>query len=232
MDTEYEHLSCDVWGTIVSVNPQTKVLRTAFLAEHFRLSPEEAHATYSSLKASFDDVENNRSNYCKETDDCYKLLVRRLRSINMSEPTFVEQEARYVRSVFEDIFRKAPPHVSIELIGAIRTLHARRKMTLSLGSNSNFIAGTLMRDYLYTMFGPDVFAFAVHSDEVGWAKPHYRFYDAIRENAVRCGINPRRILHVGDNKECDLEGAIEADMHARMVKNPTETFLLIQGLLQ
>ena len=224
------HLSFDVWGTLVSVNPETKRLRTAFLADHFRLSPEEAHATYSSLKASFDDVENNRANYCKETDECYRKLVRKMRYGN--SPDYLVQEAAYVRSVFEDIFRKTPPQISIELIGAIRTLHARKKYTMSLGSNSNFIAGPLMRDYLNAMYGPDVFAFAIHSDEIGWAKPNFRFFDAIRDEASRLGINHRGILHVGDNKECDLEGAAEADMPSRLVKNPLETFQLIQELLQ
>lgn len=226
----FSHLSFDVWGTIVSVNPETKALRTNFLADHFRVDPEEAHSMYSSLKASFDDVENNRGFYCKETDECYKLLVRKFRG---SKSDFVDQEAAYVRSVFEAIFRKTPPHIAIELIGGLRTLHARRQYTMSLGSNSNFIAGPLMRDYLYAMIGPDVFSFAIHSDEIGWAKPHYRFFDAIKTEAQSiCHVQPNRILHIGDNKECDLEGAQEADLQARIVKNPAETFGLVQELLQ
>lgn len=224
------HLSFDVWGTLVSVNPDTKVHRTKFLANHFGVPPEEAHATYSALKASFDDVENNRSKYCKSTDDCYRLLVRKLRR---NEPDFIDQEAAYVRSVFEEIFRKAPPHISFELIGTLRTLHARRRFTMSLGSNSNFIAGNVMRDYLYGMVGSDVFAFAVHSDEELVAKPHWRFFGAIkREAEAICKVHDkRRILHIGDNKECDLEGAEEADLQAKIVKNPEETLRLLQGLL-
>lgn len=228
-----QHLSYDVWGTIVSVNPETKRLRSAFLADHFGVDPEEAHSIYSSLKASFDDVENNRAGYCKETIECYRLLVRKF---NRDKPNnlYVEQEAAYVRSVFEEIFRKAPPLVSIELIGALRTLAARKKYTMSIGSNSNFIAGSVMRTYLATLIGPDIFKFAVHSDEIQWAKPNWRFFEEIKKNAeTHCRVSHSRfIMHVGDSHECDLEGAKEAGLQSHIVRNPDETFQFVQELLQ
>lgn len=229
---EVKHLSFDVWGTIVSVNPETKKLRTRFLADHFGLEPEKAHSMYSTLKASFDDVENNRANYCKDTDETYRLLVRTMRGFT---PVFINEEAEYVRNVFAGIFLKAPPFVDPELVGVLRDLIVRRKkFTASLGSNSNFIPGTLMRDYLEEMIGKDVFAFAIHSDEIGFAKPNWRFFEAIKSSAKTvCSVHDsRRILHIGDNKECDLEGASEAELQSKIVSNPADTLRLLKELAQ
>lgn len=194
------------------------------------MAPEKAHTTYSTLKASFDDVENNRANYCKNTDETYRLLVRTLRGYT---PEFIAQEADYVKAVFTSIFLKAPPKVDPELAGVLRDLVVRRKkFTVSLGSNSNFIAGLWMRKYLDEMIGADVFSFSIHSDEIGYAKPNWRFFEAIKTEAKhRCGVHDaHRILHAGDNKECDVEGAEEAGLQSKIVSSPADTLRFLKEL--
>lgn len=49
------------------------------------------------------------------------------------------------------------------------------------------------------------------SHRIGYAKPDPRAFTTL---AARCGVNPGRIVHIGDHWECDVLGALHAGAHA------------------
>jgi FMN phosphatase YigB (HAD superfamily) len=61
------------------------------------------------------------------------------------------------------------------------------------------------------------------SCRTGYAKPDHR---AFRTAADACGVEPSRIIHVGDDWECDIHGATDAGAtavwisHGRTIPDP------------
>jgi HAD superfamily hydrolase (TIGR01549 family) len=68
------------------------------------------------------------------------------------------------------------------------------------------------------------------SDTVGWRKPRREIFEAV---AGELGLDPREILHVGDNLDADVAGAAALGMRTawltRRVKEPSAAFLRYRG---
>ena len=52
------------------------------------------------------------------------------------------------------------------------------------------------------------------SSELGWRKPSPRFFAAV---AAHLSVKPEQLLHVGDDRENDFEGARSAGLHALLL---------------
>jgi putative hydrolase of the HAD superfamily len=87
-----------------------------------------------------------------------------------------------------------------------------RRMNLTLGLISNW-DDRLPR--LLTGLGlAPLFDAVVYSQEVGVEKPHRRIFTAALD---RLGLPPTRVLHVGDRRRRDVEGAQAVGMHALLL---------------
>ena len=87
-----------------------------------------------------------------------------------------------------------------------------RRMNLTLGLISNWDE-RLPR--LLTGLGlAPLFNAVVYSQEVGVEKPHRRIFTAALD---RLGLPPTRVLHVGDRRRRDVEGARAVGMHALLL---------------
>jgi putative hydrolase of the HAD superfamily len=66
------------------------------------------------------------------------------------------------------------------------------------------------------------FESVILSSEVGASKPHPRIFRAALQAA---GVPADLCLHIGDDETCDLEGARQAGLHARLVQRPGTSLL-------
>lgn len=100
---------------------------------------------------------------------------------------------------------------------AVRWLHGRGYRVV-LASNVS-AADPSRRDALFAAGILECFTALVISNEVGWSKPHTRFYAAVLDAA---GCAPSRVMFVGNRLVNDVLGPLAHGMQAGMVDSVGE----------
>jgi putative hydrolase of the HAD superfamily len=77
-------------------------------------------------------------------------------------------------------------------------INLSKKYKLGVVSNFNIKGG--VEELLISAEISELFSFIITSVNIGWRKPHSNIYNAAIE---RTGLNPKQILFVGDDFECD-----------------------------
>lgn len=219
------HISFDVWNTLITGNQDFQPRRTEVIAKHLPVDAAFAKQTYTETKAYFDALaeREGKAHTCDEVYD--EFITRLTRGIGL--------EANWLgftpvlRSLTEDLFRQFPPHILPSTIWTLQALHGAG-YTISIGSNTNFISGTVLSEILDPIIP---FEYKVFSDLDGYSKPHPEFFGMIldRARAVQTAEQPEgradlsrgEILHVGDNLICD-GAATQAGMNFFYVRGPAE----------
>jgi putative hydrolase of the HAD superfamily len=215
-----KHVSFDVWNTIVKPNPEFASTRTKLIAIALNLDPDYVKTAYTKVKRFVDGCAENSDGAAFTTDEVYKLLFSSLH-VPVSPGL-----AREIRETVDELFKRFPPIIVPSVVTLFDYLR-KQGITASIGSNSNFISGTVMHPYLQSVLGEraagDAYLFGVYSDLVVTAKPSKLFFDAVafKTNVYRDDSVARaEILHVGDNEICDVEGARRAGMHSLLIGSP------------
>jgi putative hydrolase of the HAD superfamily len=206
------HISFDVWNTLVSPNPAFSEARDALLSKAYGSSPERVRWVYKSLKNTLD-MAAEQVGVARDTSKCFAILA---------EMFGHGAYAAEIQVDMEKLVEKHPPLAHDEIVVALRMMTRKSPVTLSIGSNTNFISGHLLsRLVLDTWDVP--WAFKVFSDEQGVSKPNPSFFDAIATKVA--SLNPQitrhSIAHLGDNPVCDVQGAHEAGFTPIHVANPS-----------
>lgn len=223
---QIRHISFDVWNTLIKGNLAFQPARTSAIASVLPVELADAKRAYTEVKAHFDDLaeREGKAHTCREV---YEELIDRLMSGSGLEANWFAL-APILRRKTEELFRQFPPHILPSTIETLRELHGAG-YTISIGSNTNFISGTVLAELLDPLVP---FEFKVFSDLDGYAKPHPEFFAMIldKARAVRTSVQPEgradlslsQILHVGDNLICDGKGSVDAGMEFFYVKGPEQ----------
>ena len=201
------HYSFDFWNTVGKPNMEYARQRTALLARVFETDIATAKATYTATKGRLDKLAEDQG-LSTPRMDCFAQLVTAFGR----DPLISIDE---LATAFDTIFADLPPTVDPILVEALHDMHAHG-ITLSIGSNTNFINGQEIKRYV--LDAPSIvlpFAFTIFSDEAKVSKPNPEFFSAILAGArdTNRGVTaPEHIIHVGDSKRCDGEGARDAGM--------------------
>ena len=92
----------------------------------------------------------------------------------------------------------------------LQNLHAQN-IPLGVLSNNDKRLHLILDNLQLTPY----FAFVLTSHEAAASKPSNDFFNVALARAAACGVqSPRQVLHVGDDKDKDCNGAIEAGMNA------------------
>jgi len=206
-DKLINHISFDVWNTLVLPNPCHAQTRTKFLAACF-------HTEEAAVRNAYVEVKKWVTQHAIETGYAPSLFENiRLLMLYCN----VHNDPSFIAKAFEHIFDEFKPVVLDPTVKLIHGL-VEDGYTLSLGSNSSFISGRTVHNFLENTFGC-VFRFGLYSDLLGYAKPKETFFNKIIKS---CDIAANNILHVGDDPICDLQGAQSAGMHGALVGRPED----------
>lgn len=207
-----KHVSFDVWNTLISANREFATARTSLIAQAFRTSEANTREVYTYVKKQADDIsELHGLGMCTEL--LYGTLADAMHFAG--SPCVDDVDLGELREQIDQLFLSHPPHTYPavrEMMDEIRD----RSLTVSIGSNSNFISGTLMGPWIAEQYGP--FNFMLFSDLLGIAKPNVEFFTKIRESAH---VDSSNIVHVGDSVVCDKHGAESAGMFSVLVSSPS-----------
>ena len=216
------HISLDFWNTVGAAPASYGLERTYLLADFFGVTFDVAKATYKQVKDHFDDADE-RTGSSFTRDENFIALFRAFNRVP------VRGDLDTLMRMMDGIFHRCPPVIAPALREQLLRAHAMG-ITLSIGSNTNFIMGSEIREILAGI----PFAFMVFSDEVHVSKPHPHFFDIVAKEVkrVRPDIKSRvDMLHVGDNMACDVRGAKAAGIPARLVLDANNTAEVISGML-
>lgn len=219
--TQIKHISFDVWNTLLFPNKDYSWYRTFFIRKEMlndTLDFEYVKNKYTEIKTALDQeaeigmkamsVEDNWVRLC----DCF---------VNSNFKTH-EDVTKHILPHMELLFKLHPPTLPEKTISILKELK-QSGYSLSIASNTNFIGGNILYDYIQQQTG-NVFSFALFSDITGCSKPSHEMFSDVQKNVSEIYIPhvtyADEILHVGDNGVCDIDGAHNYGMYALLCKTP------------
>jgi FMN phosphatase YigB (HAD superfamily) len=140
------------------------------------------------------------------------------------------------------------PTIHLDTIKAIKYIHENTDVTLSIGSNTNFISGKTLQLFLQEAGIWECFSFALFSDlledrrgdrKVNVCKPNVDFfirminYAGVLHNQkfefteAEC----EEIMHIGDSVHDDFEGARNRKIQAELISSPEELAPLLMAIV-
>ena len=216
-----KHISLDYWNTIAHPNNSYSLLRTDFISNLFQCSVSKAQFGYTAVKSHFDKMAEEHG-----------LSFHRNECISSLFSQFGHNDKKRLNNWFgsqlDKLFEEYPPIISEELISALIRA-AMSGFTISVGSNTNFILGSLLRKTIHKI----PFTYFVFSDEIGVSKPHAMFFEKIFENANDLTLveSPNEIIHIGDNLICDGY-AVHHGMHFAKVERARDTAAVVNRIVE
>jgi putative hydrolase of the HAD superfamily len=204
LDRRVDGVSFDVWMTLIASNPTFKPARARRIAEAFGLDGQAADRLPQAIRRV--DIDCDRQS---ETIGVQYGPVDRLRRVADDVGASVPDGALAdeVQAMFADHLPTLTEPGVLTVLSDLRAAGVRT----ALLSNTGFVDGRYMRPALDALGILPLVDAAVFSDETGCAKPSPRIF---AELADRIGLAPSSVLHVGDNRRADVDGATAAGMQA------------------
>lgn len=180
-------LSMDVWNTLIVPNSDFSKARVEYLSKRIVREPSEVKEAWAAVKKEVDSPLFSETG-CLSTLEVYQKLLSIFPGI------WALDAVEEMKSDVSHLFLQYPPIQALGALEAMMFFHLRGH-AIGISSNSNFISGTVMHQFLEKTFG-SIFSFSVYSDLIGQAKPHKKFFDAVM---VASGASPSDLIHVGDD---------------------------------
>jgi len=216
MTNDINGVSLDFWRTIATPNPEYSKQRNLFLSKISGFSESYCAAVYKSIKKHYDGRAESEGK-ASTPHECCEALMLPLGLDGECTPMDLEHD-------FMEMFVENPPTVLDETVEQINRLSKHYK--LNICSNTNFIFSSILRKEVLERRGLK-FDFELFSDEVGVSKPHKTIFELVK---LKHGLNGDQVLHVGDTKSTDFDGALNAGLKAFLIKDANDLPQLLKKL--
>lgn len=212
--TEYQALTFDAGGTLFHLAEPPGTTYARFAAQHgIHLQPEAATQAFKTAWKRLPRPAHTHPEPRPDDDaGWWRLLVEEVFSlvqipIDQRFPPFFQQLYDFYGTV-------AAWELDPEALPLLRQARAWYK----IGLLSNY--DKRLRRLVTAYDIDDLFDFQMISSEIGADKPHPEIFQAA---AMAAGVAPYRILHAGDDAECDAAGAQAAGFHSWLIRKPDRT---------
>lgn len=213
----YEHFSFDLWLTIIKSNPNFKGKRDALFRDFFSIEKDidEVRKTVRHYDILFNRISEKTGNHL-EREETFLIMLDALGKD--TEKISLEDLNQFFHQV-DDLFLNNIPVILWENIEEILIEIKEKNKTASILSNTAFINGESLRKVLEHHGLANYFSFMIFSDEVKASKPNFKIFDMMfnKINELR-KVEKEKILHIGDNRIADYEGAKRFGVKAQLVK--------------
>lgn len=212
-------ISFDFWGTLARHAPEYSRQRTQFFASLFGMEEHEADDAYKACKRYYDFAAESFGSATTPIQAIKRLMEGRKLTRNSS--------AIEIMIELIALAKRYPPTLGVGVADALKA--AAPHYTLCVTSNTNFISGMQLREVLD---GVPISHFSF-SDEFGLSKPDSDFFRYTLWGARRFGlVTEAEMLHIGDNRKCDIKGAKKVGMQAAFVESPEGTAALVNTMVK
>jgi putative hydrolase of the HAD superfamily len=196
-------ISFDLWNTLIIPNKEFKKSRLNLCVLYSGKSEKECAQILQNVKNDLD-IKSELFGFQFKPDTAMFILCNEL-GLNSNEVTNFKLD-------YYQLFRTYTP---IILPGVLETLkRLKAKYRIVLASNTVMIPGKIICNSLYSEF-LELFDDMYFSDEIGVSKPNPLFFQKIHIGAECIA---RNIIHIGDNRSCDIDGALAYGMHTIEIK--------------
>jgi putative hydrolase of the HAD superfamily len=203
-------ISLDLWLTLIKSHPRFKPLRNRLLRDW--MVPHMDLESFDQIVRSEDRKADQRAQSTGNDADFTARVTALANAIGINVPADADLKHLYQQQ--GELFLRYPPQfIDAETLPLLRTLKARG-YKLALVSNTGYVHGDIMRQTLVNMGLAACFDWMIFSNEMGYAKPNPRIFQALM---VVSGIPATRIAHIGDDPVSDVQGARSMGMHAIQV---------------
>jgi len=201
-----EHISLDLWLTLVRSHPDFKMQRAALLKTHFELE-QSLEEVLKELR--YYDVTCNWVNELAggnlDTYEIILLILSRL-GLDLKKITRAHLDAFYHK--MEDLIMELPPMLIHPGVPEMLQNFENSGFTINLLSNTGFIKGKTLNKILNRLNILQYFSFQVYSDEIGVSKPNKKAFAFVYEEVCKIrDCKKENVLHIGDNEIADVAGA-------------------------
>lgn len=213
----FEHLSFDLWLTLIKSNPEFKSAKVEYIRQNY--NPQSWSA--DSINETMRKVDRECTRLCEITgrnfDPLYMwgLILLEI-GYERGSKTLTEGKLYEIHRTVQDLYLKYPPLLySDETLPTLEILYKNTEL-MTIGSNTGFVIGKSVRKALKELGILQFFRGEVFSDECGWAKPNEKFFEEVIKLS-HCSIS--HVMHIGDNPVADLEGPEQVGINAFIINN-------------
>lgn len=215
---KYKHISFDLWLTLIKSNPEFKSKRNLLFREFFEISkPIEEIAA---VIRKFDVLTNSINEKAGRNFDTFEIYYLILDALGVDIENFSKDNLNDFYLKTEELLLEHKPLLLSDDIPAFLKSLKDKGITMNILSNTAFVKGKSLRKIIAHYGLEDCFAFQLFSDETGFSKPCEEMYALAYENILRIGaIAKEEVLHVGDNRVSDYNGAKHFGFGAYLITN-------------
>lgn len=215
--TNYKHLSFDLWLTLIKSNPAFKSKRNLLFKEYFEI---ECSLEKVSETVRYYDVLCNHTNEKTglnfNTFEIYYLILNAL-NVKVEGIEIDKLNAFYKET--ELLFMKFKPNLIYPKIHLLFNEIINQEKTINILSNTGFIKGVTLKKLMIDYQLEKYFSFQLYSDETGFSKPSNKMFQLVFNKINKHkNIQKNEVLHIGDNKIADYNGAIKFGFNALLIK--------------
>lgn len=226
---KYKHISFDLWLTLIKSNPAYKPKRNELFRDFFAI--DKSSEEVAAVIRKFDILTNGINEKVMRNFDTYEIYCLMLDALGVDLNSYDYQKLEEFYNHSEELMMNYKPLLLDDNIPSfLKHLHDSGK-TMNILSNTAFIKGKSLRKIIAHYQLQDYFAFQVYSDEVGFSKPAEQIYEYAYQNIQQLrNIEKHEVLHVGDNKVSDYNGALAYGFNAYLLTHETTYETKLQPL--
>lgn len=214
---DYNHISFDLWLTLIKSNPEFKSKRNLLFRDFFETDCSIEKVTevvryYDVLCNSI----NEKTGLNIDTYEIYYLILNAL-NVKINDVETERLNQFYVET--ESLFIAYKPQLLFPEIQSLFKEITEQGKTMNILSNTAFIKGDTLRKVISYYELENYFSFQIYSDEVGFSKPNKQIFQLVYDRVnLKSNSSKKEILHVGDNVVADYNGALNFGFDAYLLK--------------
>ncbi len=221
LNRNYQHISFDLWLTLIRSNPDFKKKRAAYFNQHFNYN----NCTLEQVEHAFRQVDvmcnliNEKTGKNIDADEMY-LMVLSMMNNGDAKVWQIDVNALYA-DMEALLFQNLPIPYSADTLNALAYLKQNTNATLGILSNTGFIKGVTLRKVLHQIGINKYIDVQLYSDEAGMSKPNTAFFKMMLEQLTQHHdhVDLARIIHIGDNPIADVGGANAVGIRSQLINS-------------
>lgn len=214
---QHQHFSFDLWLTLIKSHPEFKNKRNLLFKDFFEMDCSIDKVT--EVVRYYDLLCNTINEKTGSNIDTFEIYYLILKALDIS----IDQIGNYKLTQFYDetelLFMNFMPDLIDTKIQLLFQQIVEQEKTISILSNTAFIKGVTLRKVLEHYGLNPYFSFQIFSDEVGFSKPNQAIFQLVYNEIEKTrSLNKKEVLHIGDNKIADYNGALNFGFDAFLLK--------------
>lgn len=213
-----QHISLDLWLTLIKSAPDFKPLRNKLFAQYFKIrqTEEAVKNAFRHFDLLFNSINEKVGRNVQYSEMLFVILDNL--GVNTAEVSLHDMEA-YYREMEALFLQHHPLFIDPATINVLTYLQDKG-ISLNILSNTGFILGSTLRKLIIHLNIESYFCFQLYSDEMGCSKPSEKAFGQVFQETQKIKtITRKAILHVGDNLKADYDGSLKFGFNALLLDN-------------